>query len=263
MMYLIMEGASRVFAGEFGQSTLLVPADDPGNPGWVVTPGGAWCRQLYLAGALTEVTENGDLLHCRIADPTGAFDIVAGSRNTVLTGALRKIPVPSFVGVHGQAQMLQRRGAVILSVRPDHIHSIDRATRDKLVLTTADYTLARLEEMARAIQGECTDTRILRAHQHYRITAENLKDLVKMTESAVLGVRPPQEAGPASPPLDVRVQVMEIMQTSAGPRGIAVEEIIDTLALRGIVKEAVLAALEALIVDDECYQPQKGYVRPL
>jgi RPA family protein len=263
MIYLIMEGASRVFAGEFGQSTLLVPADEPGNPGWVVTPGGAWCRQLYLAGALTEVTETGDLIHCRIADPTGAFDVVAGSRNAVLAGALRKIPVPSFVGVLGQAQFFQRRGAVQLSVRMDHIHNMDRVTRDKMVLTTAGYTLTRLEEMNRAIKGESTDSWILRAHRHYGISAGQLESLLQRTESAVLGIRPPQDAGPAQPPADVRAMVMEVMQASAGPRGIAVEEIIDTLALRGIAKEAVLSALEALIVDDECYQPQKGYVRPL
>jgi RPA family protein len=263
MVYQIMEGAARVFAGEFSQSDLLVPAEDPGNPGWVVTPGGAWCRQMYLAGALTEVTENGGLLHCRIADPTGVFDIVVSSRNAALAGTIRNVPVPSFVGVMGQARMYQRRGSVSLSVRPDHIHVVDRATRDKVVLATAGYTISRLEEMDRAVKGECTDPRTLRAYRHYSVTDERLDKLIRMTESAVMGIRPPLETTPAPPQADARGLVMEIMQRSAGPRGIAVEEIIDTLALQGMTKEAVLAALEALILDDECYQPQKGYVRSL
>jgi uncharacterized protein len=258
-----MEGAVRVFAGEFSQSTLLVPADEPGDPGWVVTPGGAWCRQIYLAGALTEVVEKGDLLHCRIADPTGAFDVVAGGRNAVLAGILRNAPVPSFVGVMGQAQIFQRKGEIFLSVRPDHIHSIDRAARDRFVLVTAGHTLDRLEQMDRAVRGECTDLRILRAYRHYSLSPEDLKDLVTMTESAVQGVRPPPEAAPGSPTGDTRGLVREILQGPVGPRGIAVEEIIGILSLRGTGKEAVLAALEALIVDDECYQPQKGYVRLL
>ena len=258
-----MEGAARVFAGEFSQSALLVPADEPGNPGWVVTPGGAWCRQMYLCGALTEVRENGDLISCRIADPTGVFDIVASSRNAALASALRKVPVPSFVGVMGQAQMYQRRNEVLLSVRPDYVQGVDRSARDRFVLACAVHTLARLEEMDRAAKGECTDARILQAFRHYAPSPEDLKALLAMTESAVRGIRPPQDAAPDSPPADVRAMVMEIMQGSAGPRGIAVEEIIDTLSLRGIAKEAVLAALEALILDDECYQPQKGYVRPL
>lgn len=113
-----MEGAARVFAGEFGQSTLLVAAEEPGTPGWVVTPGGAWCRQMYLAGALTETTEEGGMLRCRIADPTGAFDVVAGGRNTALVQTFRKIPVPSFVGMNGSAQMYQKNGSTMLTCTP-------------------------------------------------------------------------------------------------------------------------------------------------
>src|SRR5208337_5669833 len=105
-------------------------------------------------------------------------------------------PVPSFVGVLGEARMYQRRGLVSLSVRPDHIHVVDRAARDKLVLTTAGYTISRLEQMDRAVKGECTDTRILRAYRHYSVSSETLKELVRMTESAVMGVRPPLETAP-------------------------------------------------------------------
>jgi len=50
--------AARVFAGEYGSSTLSIQDDDPQNPAWVVTPGGAWCRSMFLSGALTEVTES-------------------------------------------------------------------------------------------------------------------------------------------------------------------------------------------------------------
>jgi RPA family protein len=258
-----MEGAARVFAGEFSQSTLLVPAEEPGSPGWVVTPGGAWCRQMYLAGALTEIGETGDLLHCRIADPTGAFAIVTGSRNAVLAGALRKIPVPSFVGVMGQVRMYQQQGSVHLSVRPDHIQIIDRAARDNIMLATAEYSLRRLEQMDRAMRGDCGDMQILRAFRHYAISPEKLNDLLRITESAVRGIRSQPGGAPPSSPPDAREVVMGVMRGSAGPRGIAVEEIIGILAREGIAREAVLAALEALILDDECYQPQKGYVRPL
>jgi hypothetical protein len=61
----------------------------------------------------------------------------------------------------------------------------------------------------------------------------------------------------------MRQVVMELVQSTAGPRGIAVEELIDTLASKGMKKEDVLAAVESLIMDDECYQPQKGYVKLL
>ena len=57
-----MEGAVRLFAGEFSQSTLTVPGEDDKSAAWVVTPSGAFCRQVFLAGALVEVQEQGDML---------------------------------------------------------------------------------------------------------------------------------------------------------------------------------------------------------
>ena len=53
------------------------------------------------------------------------------------------------------------------------------------------------------------------------------------------------------------------MQAQSGPRGMAVEEIIGTASLRGIPQDAVLSAIESLIIEDECYQPQKGFVKLL
>jgi uncharacterized protein len=257
-----MEGAARVFAGEFSQSSLFVPPADPGTPGWVVTPGGAWCRQMYLAGALTETVESGDMLRCRIADPTGAFAIVAGGRNTALVQTLLKIPVPSFVALSGCAQMYQRNGNVHLSVRPEQVQVIERACRDQHILTTAEYTLRRLEQLRSAIDGSCADDRLLRTTRHYATTLPKILELAGMVEGAVKSVRPQDVPVPAEG-TDVRAVVMELMQGTAGPRGIAVDEIIETLELRGIRKEDVLAALESLILEDECYQPQKGYVKPL
>ena len=76
-------------------------SDDAGSPAWVVTPGGAWCRSLYLCGALTEVAEIADVLHCRLADPTGAFDIVAGGRMGACRGTDSCNPGAVFCRGHG------------------------------------------------------------------------------------------------------------------------------------------------------------------
>jgi hypothetical protein len=53
------------------------------------------------------------------------------------------------------------------------------------------------------------------------------------------------------------------MQEGSGPRGIAVEDVISRAEQKGIGREAVLSALDSLVRDDECYQPQKGFVKPL
>ncbi len=48
-----------------------------------------------------------------------------------------------------------------------------------------------------------------------------------------------------------------------GPKGISVDEIINQAAAYGISRESALAIIESLIIDDECYQPLKGFVKPL
>jgi RPA family protein len=256
-----MEGTARVFAGEYGSSTLSVQDDIPGNPAWVVTEGGAWCRFMFLSGALTEVAERGDMVYTRIADPTGVFDLVIGGRNTALAETFLKLPVPSFVTVTGRAQMYLKKDVVVLSVRPDNVLVVDRRVRDQWVLATAKSTLERLFLMNLALQGTCADERILAAVRHYTITKTRLRELAIMVEGAVQTVRPPGPEAPAQP--DVRTLVLELITAESGSQGVAVEEIINQAATRGVLQDAVLVAIESLIIDDECYQPRKGFVKPL
>jgi len=257
-----MEGAVRVLAGEFSRSTLGIPDEDRNTPGWVVTPGGAWCRRMFLAGALTEVVDLGDLCRCRVADPSGAFDIVIGGRNAALAETLKKIPVPSFVAITGNAQIYQKNNTISLSVRPEHIRVIDRAERDRILLITAEYTLRRLDELADALGGTVTDERLITAIRHYSLKTTSLIELTTMVEEVVGSARPSDSQDSGERP-DVQALIQEFLQNVTDPRGIAVEEVIETLGLRGILKEDVLAALEFLIQEDECYQPQKGYVKRL
>jgi RPA family protein len=256
-----MEGSARVFAGEYCRSTLSIPDDDPGNPAWVVTPGGAWCRSMFLSGALTEVSESGDMVHTRLADPTGAFDLVIGGRNTPLAETICTIPVPSFVTISGRAQMYMKKGVAHVSVRPEQIRIVDRQVRDQWVLVTAKSTLARLSLINLALLGSCHDARILTAIRHYSITRAGIRNLALMIESAVQTVRSTAGEIPARP--DIRTTVMELMAAGDTPGGVAVDEIIRRAMENSISREEVLAAIESLITDDECYQPRKGFVKPL
>ena len=264
-----MEGAAQVFAGDFSGSTLSVQADDGQSAAWVVTPGAIWCRFVYLSGAMTEITETGDMLRCRLADPTGAFNLVIGGKKSPLAEQFRKIPVPSFVTVTGRAQLYRRNETVDLSIRPDHVMVVDRLVRDQWTLATAKATLGRLEQIHLARQGRCTDEHILTAYRHYTHTAEQLQALADMIGCAVQSIKPTEPGSlnaPSQPEVvqsHVRELVIEIMKSTSSPRGIAIEEIIRLAGEQGIIKAEVLSAIESLIVEDECYQPQKGFVKPL
>ncbi len=260
-----MDGAVRLFAGEFNASTLPVRGNEADDT-CVVTPGGAWCRTVYLAGALTELSEDGDMVRCRIADPTGVFDIVIGGRRTAVAEAFRGIPVPSFVTVIGQARIYQKNGRSFLSVRPDDVRPVDRVIRDQWVLVTGEATITRLENLRLALDGKTHDEKALIPLRHYRVTAATLQELCGMVEQAIGSIHPPDNSPHSEatgPGKDAQELVMEITKTGSGPRGIAVEEIIANAAERGVSQATVIAAIEALIADDECYQPQKGFVKPL
>jgi hypothetical protein len=201
------------------------------------------------------------MVHTRIADPTGVFDLVIGGRNTALAEIFRKIPVPSFVTVTGRAQMYLKKGEMVLSIRPDNVNVVDRQVRDQWVLATAKSTLERLHQLNLALQGGCSDERILAAVRHYAITKTRLRDLALMIEGAIQTVRPPGTESPPKP--DARALVLDLISSESGPQGSAIEEIIAMAATRGITQEAVLAAIESLITDDECYQPRKGFIKRL
>jgi hypothetical protein len=216
---------------------------------------------MFISGALTEVSEQGDMVYSRIADPTGVFDLVIGGRNTALAETFCKIPVPSFVTVTGRAQMYVKKGEMVLSIRPDNVFVVDRQVRDQWVLATAKSTLDRLRQLNLALQGGSSDKRILAAVRHYPMTKTRLRDLALIVEGAVRTVRPPDIESDRKP--DVRALVLDLVTSESGPQGSAIEEIIAMAATRGVTQEAVLAAIESLIIDDECYQPRKGFIKLL
>ncbi|HXX54513.1 MAG TPA: hypothetical protein VEI81_00280 [Methanoregula sp.] len=259
-----MEGAARVFAGEFNASTLQVPGTGGDDAPWIITPGGGWCRRLFLVGALTERVESGEMLRCRLADPTGAFDLVAGGRNSPGAAAIRDLPIPSFISVTGSARMYQKNGTTVLSVRPEEVLPVGRPVRDQWVLTTAAHTLRRLELLEAALSGcGSADGHILAASRHYATTPAALRALVDMVETAVKSIAPPAAGEPEEAGPDARIVLLELLGSATGPRGMPVEDLLGAAAAAGLSRDTALAAIEALVVGDECYQPQKGFLRLL
>lgn len=255
-----MEGAARVFAGEFNRSSLAVPADDDRSSSWVVTPSGAFCRQVFLAGALVDIREEAGMLSGRLADPTGGFDLACSGNNSSVAETFQRLPLPSLISLTGRAQLYRREGKICLTIRPEQVTPIDRTIRDLWVVTTATATLARLETIYLMLQGTCADDRIRRTQAHYALTKEDLAGLADMIAGALSSVRPAAETPVVADP---RGLIMEYLRKKSGPRGVAVEEILEMARMKAVSRESALAAIESLVVEDECYQPQKGYIRPL
>lgn len=260
-----MEGAARVFAGEFCRSTLCCSTPGQDSPLYVVTPSGAWCNRVFITGALTELTPAGAGLRGRLADPTGVFDLTfPADARTDLTGMLRKVPIPSFLSVNGKARMAggSTRSAPFIVV--DSFRIVDRAVRDAWVARTAEITLQRIGALAQAlrVQEMVADGRVRLVLSHYRTTPAGLLDCVAMVESAIAGL-PATPSVPPPPPGDIREPVIGIIRDLQGAKGVAIADVIAQAGIRGIPPDAAQGIVDELIREDECYQPQKGVVRLL
>lgn len=256
-----MEGAVRVFAGEFNRSSLSVQAPETVGIPYIVTPTGAWCRTMYLSGALTEVSGSSDMLRCRLADPTGAFDLVVGGGRSELADAFRRIAVPSFITVTGSARIYQKNGTSTCSLRPDSVHVVDRTVRDIWVLRTADLTMRRLERLSGAILGQPADEQVRVAIEHYHPTHEQVREFIALVELALSVVQLPATLPLA--PVDHRELIIRILKENQGERGITIDEVIALAGLQGIPSHTAEGTINDLIREDECYQPQKGTIKLL
>lgn len=258
-----MEGSARVFAGDFCHSTLSCPLPGNSSPLYVVTPAGVWCNLVFLSGALTEVSGSGTIIRCRLADPTGAFDLEAeAAMKNGLSRMLLTLPIPSFISISGRACMARRREKVTPVVRVDTVRVIDRGVRDGWIVRTADSTLDNIGVLIDALQNKNGSEKERVVLSHYHITPDDLLLSIAMVESAIAGLA----AAPATPTPclpDARETIMGIIRELQGSRGIAAEEVIAQAGIRGIGPDIAKKTIEDLIREDECYQPQKGSLRLL
>ena len=260
-----MEGASRVFAGDFNRSTLVRGLPGSDFPQYVVTPSGAWCSLVFLTGVLTEVNGSGARLRFRLADPTGAFDCEADAdAKNGCTELFRTIAVPSFLAVSGRARPRGGNADEGGFIRIGSVRVVDRAARDAWIARTADSTLQGIGVLAGALQGEPADEKARAVIAHYHTTPSDLLKILAMVESAVAGL-PADLPGtaPAAGQPDPKEIIVAIIGDLQGPRGVAVDDVIAQSGFRGIAPDAAKGIVDELIREDECYQPQKGFVRLL
>jgi RPA family protein len=256
-----MTAYTRVFAGELSGTTLQQVSVSKHSQAAMITPSGACCTSLVLAGALTRVEKvPGEFLHAWVADPTGIFNLSAGKQEEDVVSVLEKADPPVFVLVTGEIQLLRGRKKEV-TIRPLTIRMVDRVTRDSWVIITAEKTMARLERMEDAIRKGTDDEVILQAISHYHLDTRQIRSLVVMVEEALLKVDGVSGGAVIVP--DPREVLLELIKIHSGPKGISISELIPIAASEGIHEDMVLSTVRKLVEDDECYQPAAGAVKLL
>lgn len=249
-----MEGTTRVFAGEYARARLPLFHDR------VLTPTGACCRRIFLAGALTAADQRGpDLWYGRVADPTGVFEIRGERPDREQQDVLRDLTAPAFVTVLGEAVFFPGNEKPAVSLL--HIQESDRAIRDRWIIRTAGITSDRLSLLAEAFRSGSGPPPVLAACNRYAITADDIRELAGMVCHALDGVT--SAPGAVRPQEEITEMVLAIIRESAGRKGISYDDLASIAGKSGIGGRELREAVRILLEEDECYQPAREVFKPL
>jgi RPA family protein len=249
-----MEPAERVFARDFAAARHTA---DSGGDSYVVTPGGAWCRSLFIVGAVTERRGSGDLVQARVADPTGTFRVTADWQSPDAVETLGCIEPPAFVAVTGRAVLAGSGPRAQAAVEVEALCAVSRTVRDLWVLETAGATLDRLEAL-RAGNDERTAT----ALRLYRTTEEDTLEMAGMVRTALASVRPDITVGEIVP-VAGRDLLLAALEEEGGMRGVSLDDAVAAGVRSGLSAREARAALEELLAAGECYRPASGMIKLL
>lgn len=247
-----MEPAERVFARDFAAARHTA---DAGSGSHVVTPGGAWCRTLFIVGAVTERRGSGDLVQARVADPTGTFRVTADWQSPDAVETLGYIEPPAFVAVTGRAVLVGSGRGAHAAVEAEAVSAVSRTVRDLWVLETAGATIDRLE----ALQAG-GDERAATARRLYGTTEEDIRDMAGTVRTALASVRSDIAVGDIAP-VAGRDLLLAALEEEGGMRGVSLDDAVAAGVRSGLSAREARRALEELLAAGECYQPASGMVK--
>lgn len=254
------EAAERIFAWEFNRSIHTIERGDPPRTG-LLTMSGGWCYRTFIVGALVEVVGGaGHVQRARLADPTGAFDIIPRQQGVPPVSTLCEITLPAFVALTGVVRISGSRGERRVHVDPEMVIPVDRSARDRWVLVTAERTITRLESLSLVLKGGSDQGCAVRAMRMYCLTPPDLDRLRVMVEEALATVL----TAPASATTvegDPRETVLAIITSRPPP--VAISDVLGAAAEQGLGEALVRQCLQRLLEDGECYSPRNGYIKRL
>lgn len=255
---MAIEAAQRVFAAEYQRSSVRSASAGDRDDG-VLTPTGLWCRTLFVAGALTEVQDDGKGLFVgRLSDGTGVYELTYYGPHPALTAAVEHLSLPAFVTVIGRAMPPAQEGRPPF-IRPDEITPVTRPIRDLWVICTAEETTKRLETVQAAIEARSKPgAQLPSSGAASSLDRAGVRELAATIGRVLDRVQPPDPASLADE--DPAVVLTRILE--AGDRkGMAVADLTAAAEQAGLSAPVIEQAILAMLAGGDCYTPVKGKIR--
>jgi RPA family protein len=257
-----MEPVSRVFAADLNASSLVLDDGPAAGRRVVMTPSASPCTLLYLAGVLLEVNgRKGDLMHARVADPTGAFELQVQGKETEPAELLSIMEPPVFITALAGLRLTQNsiKNPCILDLR--EIRETDRTVRVSWVIRTGELMFERIIGLNDALSSGTGSPARKMVIRHYNHNSQTIRDMAQMIRGALVMVGP--VSGGALQAGDPVRDVLGIIRENGGGKGVLLDAIIRIAQKSGLQADQVTKAIETLLVEDECYQPSKGIIKLL
>jgi RPA family protein len=257
-----MEPVSRVFAADLNASSLVMDPGPSPDRRIVMTPSASPCNILYIAGALLEVNgRTGDMMHARVADPTGAFEVQVSAKEPQTAELLSILEPPAFVTAIASLRVTGNsvRHPCILDLR--EIRETDRTVRDSWVIRTGELMFERIIGLNDALSSGTASPAQKMVIRHYHHSERTIRDMARMVRGALTKVG--AVSGGELPAGDPVRDVLAIIRENGGDQGVSLDTIIRIAQKSGLQADMVTKAVETLLLADECYQPSKGVIKLL
>lgn len=281
------EGAWRIFANEYNDSSVIIRGTGERKPSYVITPLGAKVNRLFVVGVLTDVESlsgENELLRARVSDPTGIYTLYSGQFQPNVTATLLNIEIPSFLAFVGKVRVFEpEEGIIYLSVRPESVYEVDSSARDRWVLETCKSTWERVNAMREALHLSNPSVHELVKLGYSRELSEGVikalksykdLDVDKYLDSIEEALRYliPEEAGVLSEDIheeekkkderdELEETVLEVIKEIEGDKGAQWDSIVERCKQLGIDKDTVEEIISSLLDKGLIYEPVLGVIK--
>lgn len=280
------EGAWRVFANEYNDSSVVMRGSEGKKPSYVITPLGAKVNRLFVVGVLTDVESlsgNNELLKAHVSDPTGIYTLYSGQFQPDVTATLLNIEIPSFLAFVGKVRIFEPEEDVIyLSVRPEKVYQVRSSVRDRWVLETCKSTLERINVMREAMNlsnpsayelvklGYSRDLSegVIKALKSYNNI--DLNTYLESVEEALRYLLPEEDTGilveekeeeKSEEKDEMENTVLEVIKEIEGDKGAQWDAIVERCGELGIDKDTVEEIISSLLDKGLVYEPVLGVIK--
>jgi len=251
---------------------------------------GARINHLFIAGTLTEISNNGSdddpVWKAKVVDGTGVFFISAGKYQPQAAAALSKIEPPQFVAVVGKSRIYSPDDSTnYLSVRPEAVRVIDRDERDMWVLEAARGLKHRIEAFHELLRMETPSSKelfslgypehiaegVALAYDYYgepdmvtyrSLLTRSLRSLLPGYEEEIGDFE--FEEGEETEGVDEALQktLLEMVdELDTDDRGAEVSSLYEMGKKRGLSREDMENMLHYLLETGSVYEPQLGRIK--